>query len=41
VTEITPEQLKNAATDETDDAFDWGDRRQEEVTRRYSRYSGY
>jgi hypothetical protein len=41
LTDITPEQLKNAATDDADETFDWGDRRQEEVTRRYSRYAGY
>jgi hypothetical protein len=41
MTDITPAQLKNAPTQEDDGSFDWGDRRQEELTRRYARYAGY
>jgi hypothetical protein len=40
VTDITPEKLKSLSN-EMDESFDWGDRRQEEITRRYSRYTGY
>jgi len=41
VTDITPEQLNNAPSHEADETFDWGDRREEELARRFARYTAY
>ena len=42
VTDITPEQLKDAPSHAADEAFDWGDRRNEERLRQFQRqYPSY